>query len=121
MKHLLASVFLFISSQVLAVDLITAQELLSQIQANKAPVILDVRSIDEYNGGHVPGALHIPHSEISAQIDKLAPYKDQTLVVYCRSGYRAGIAENELSQRGFKLLHLKGDWQGWKAAKHPSQ
>lgn len=121
MNKLLLSLLLTISTQVMAIELISAEDLLSLIQANKAPAILDVRSANEYNNGHVPGAMHIPHSEISAQIDKLAAYKDKTLVVYCRSGYRAGIAENELSQRGFKLLHLQGDWQGWQASRLPSE
>ena len=74
--------------------------------------LLDVRSNEEYQQGHIKGAVNISFdviSEHTAQLDKERP-----IVVYCRSGRRAGIAIETLQQLGFtKLYHLDGDMIGW--------
>jgi len=94
------------------------------LEALKAPsndvVLLDVRSEEEYNHGHVAGAINISHKDIEEKIAELSQYKNNTVVVYCRSGRRAGIAENVLADNGFgKILHLTGDMNGWLEAKLP--
>lgn len=77
-------------------------------------VIVDVRTVDEYEAGHVPGAIHIPHDEIAARLAELEESKDKPIVVYCRSGKRAAKALEILHEAGFKrLLHLTGDMAGW--------
>lgn len=80
-------------------------------------LIIDVRSPGEYAEGHVPNAINIPHSDIDSHLSKLDGYKNKDIVIYCRSGKRAGIAEGILSEKGFtQIYHLKGDMNGWKAA-----
>lgn len=100
---------------------ISQQELLTALKApNNNIVLLDVRSADEYNQGHVAGAINVSHSVVEDNLKKLSQYKDSTVVVYCRSGRRAGIAENILAENGFKnLRHLTGDMNGWLEAKLP--
>ena len=84
-------------------------------------LILDVRSPGEYERGHVPGAINIPHNQVENRLPEIIEYKDQTVVVYCRSGRRAGMAESVLEASGFtQLKHLEGDWLGWEASKQPS-
>ncbi len=81
-------------------------------------VILDVRTPAEFAAGHVPGAINIPHDEIPTRIAELEPSKGKTIVAYCRSGKRAGIALAALHDAGFaKLMHLIGDMPGWEADK----
>lgn len=93
---------------------ISAQQLLDAKTSDW--VILDVRSTKEYNQGHVPGAINIAHSEIEKHIQKLSKYKDKPVVVYCKSGYRAGKATDILLEHDFKQVkHLDGDMQGWEA------
>ncbi len=83
-------------------------------------VLLDVRTPEEYAEGHVPGAINIDYRQIKNNLAKLLPYKDDTVIVYCRSGYRAGIAKKILAKNGFtKLRHLSGDMNGWYEAKLP--
>ena len=80
-------------------------------------LIIDVRSPGEYAEGHVPNAINIPHNDIDSHLSKLDGYKNKDIVIYCRSGKRAGIAEGILSEKGFtQIYHLKGDMNGWKAA-----
>ena len=80
-------------------------------------VILDVRSQQEYAQGHVPTAINIPHNAILENPDLLEPYQGRKLVVYCRSGRRAGRVTDLLksSDTDWTLYHLQGDFLGWQA------
>ncbi|WP_440874770.1 rhodanese-like domain-containing protein [Thalassotalea sp. PLHSN55] len=79
-------------------------------------VVLDVRSAEEYAQGHIKGAINISHNNMAEQYHKLSQFKDKTLVVYCRSGRRAGIAEAILAEKGFtRIRHLSGDMKAWQA------
>lgn len=100
---------------------ISQQELIATLSENNAQVVLlDVRSAKEYNEGHIDGAINISYDNIADNMSKLEKYKNSTVVVYCRSGRRAGIAEELLSKNGFKnLRHLTGDMNGWLEAKRP--
>lgn len=83
--------------------------------------ILDVRSTREYNSGYVPGAINIGHTEISAHLDELIPYKNKDVVVYCEKGIRAKIAQNSLIKAGFtSVYHLTGDMGAWRQAGLPT-
>ena len=62
---------------------------------------IDVRSAEEFNAGHVEGAVNIPHTEIVDRIAEVAEDRDATLYLYCRSGRRSGIAADALTQAGF--------------------
>ena len=64
-------------------------------------VYVDVRSDEEWAAGHVEGAIHIPHTEMAERYGELEQYQDKELVVYCRSGRRAGIAQSVLEEAGF--------------------
>jgi phage shock protein E len=84
--------------------------------------ILDVRSKKEYESGHVPNAMNIDYTEISARLSELEPYKNHKIVVYCRSGRRSGIAEKTLKEAGFSdIYHLTGDMIGWEKAGWPTE
>ena len=64
-------------------------------------VYVDVRSEGEWAAGHVEGAIHIPHTEMAERYGELEQYKGKELVLYCRSGRRAGIAQDVLEESGF--------------------
>ncbi|MEE2730460.1 MAG: rhodanese-like domain-containing protein [Pseudomonadota bacterium] len=92
-----------------------------QLQAGQITAI-DVRSPEEYQAGHVPGAINIPHDHIDAELTKIAHLKDKPLLLYCRSGRRAEMAESTLTQLGFtQLYHLQGDMQGWSKNQLPEE
>jgi rhodanese-related sulfurtransferase len=69
---------------------------------NKTEVILDVRGRDEYAEGHVPGAINIPHDEVSQHATQLKSY--EKIYIHCRSGKRAQIAFADLEKQGLKNL-----------------
>jgi rhodanese-related sulfurtransferase len=78
----------------------------------KAPYVLDVRTVDEFVSGHVPGAVNIPHDQLAARLAEVP--KDRDVVLYCRSGRRAALAGEVLADNGYaRLEHLQGDMLAW--------
>lgn len=114
-----------VSSIALAADVpqLSQQQILSMQSAPKAPkfIILDVRTAQEYAEQHIEGAINISHTEIEDKLSMLSQYKDSTVVVHCRSGKRAKIAQEVLIKNGFThVKHLSGDMNGWLAADLPT-
>ena len=67
----------------------------------KPTLVVDVRTAEEFAGGHFPGAINIPHEGIVQGIRARNVDKDQTVLLYCRSGNRSGQAEIRLQSSGF--------------------
>jgi rhodanese-related sulfurtransferase len=122
-KNLITLVFSLFSTVIFAGETpqITQQDLITALKAPKHNiVVLDVRSAQEYENGHIRDAINVSHNTISENLNFLSQYQNKTVVVYCRSGRRAGVAEHILSENGFKdLRHLTGDMNGWLEAKLP--
>ena len=79
------------------------------------PIWIDVRTMDEYNGGHVSEAVNIPYTEIAAGISALTGDKDASIYVYCRSGRRSGIAKETLEGLGYtQVVNVGGFNQAMK-------
>lgn len=88
---------------------ITAREL----DDKKGMMLLDVRTDKEYRGGHIPGAVHVPLTEVGARVKKLK--KDKALVVYCQNGNRSIWAIKRLMGMGYtNLYNLRGGYNAWK-------
>lgn len=117
MKKILISLISLFSFVVFAADVteISRDALLSSKTSDW--LILDVRTDKEFNQGHVPGAINISHDAIADQLQKLLPHKHKPIVLYCRSGFRAGKAAEILIDSGFTdVKHLTGDMLGWQEA-----
>lgn len=76
----------------------------SAATADTGIVYVDVRTDSEFGAGHVVGALHIPYDQMEQRYGELEPYEGRNIVLYCRSGHRAGIAEQVLESEGFSHL-----------------
>lgn len=76
---------------------------LEQVLSENNYVIVDVRTKEEYEEGHVVGAINIPYDEIDEDVSL---DKDKTIMVYCRSGQRSGIAYHTLKDLGYEVLDL---------------
>jgi phage shock protein E len=78
-------------------------------------VILDVRTQAEFDEGHIPNALLIPDGEIKHRAEEVLTDKDQTIIVYCRSGRRSALAAKSLIDLGYTNVYDLGgilDWTG---------
>ena len=82
-----------------------------QLVANGA-TLLDVRSPEEFAGGHIDAAVNIPIQELSGRIDELGD-KTDPIVVYCQSGTRSAMAKRMLETNGFASVHDLGSMQEW--------
>ena len=77
-------------------------------------IIIDARTQEEYDQGHIPGAILVPEYEIADRAEKELPDKDQLILVYCRSGRRSKIAAEELVKLGYTNVKEFGgiiDWE----------
>ena len=101
---------------------IAAAQLADRIPAGSAPLVLDVRTREEYAQGHISGAFNIPHDELPTRLAELPIAKSQEVVVHCQSGRRAGLAEETLRESCYSNgRDLAGHWQGWQAAGLPTE
>ena len=81
-------------------------------------VVLDVRTPEEFAGGHVPGAKNVPYDLVAARLGEIP--RDKDVVLYCKSGRRAGLAADVLAANGYtRLSHLEGDMTAWVANGRP--
>lgn len=84
-------------------------------------VVVDVRTPGEYVAGHVDEAINVPLGQIRARVEDVRRLaRERPVVLYCRSGRRARIAERILADQGVDpILHLDGQLSGWRAAGLP--
>lgn len=109
-----------LESTALVTGTMTAAELAARLDDPAAPLILDVRSPEEYADGHIPGAVNIPYDQLAGRTAELDAYRERGLVVYCRTGRRAGIAEKALADAGFaQVWDLEGHMVAWREGAHP--
>ena len=92
---------------------ITAEEAKQIMDTEEGYIILDVREQDEYDAGHIPGAILIPYTEIEEKAEDVLTDKDQLILVYCRSGRRSKIAAEALVELGYTNIKEFGGIIDW--------
>ena len=92
---------------------ITAEEAKRIMDSQEGYIILDVREQDEYDAGHIPGAILIPYTQIEEKAEKVLKDKDQLILVYCRSGRRSKIAAEALVELGYTNIKEFGGILDW--------
>ena len=93
---------------------ISGAEAKALMDSESGYVIIDARTQEEYDQGHIPGAILIPEYEIADRAESELPDKDQLILVYCRSGRRSKIAAEELVKLGYTNIKEFGgiiDWE----------
>ncbi len=91
-----------------------------QLINHKNAIVLDVREPGEYDTGHILNSRLIPLGKLKERMGELEKYKDQPIVVMCRSGNRSGTACFLLGKQGFtQAYNLAGGLQAWKKANLP--
>ena len=86
------------------------------------PVVLDVREQDEWDEGHIPGAVHVPRGHLESRIERLAPDAARPVVVYCSQGNRSVFAAKTLEELGYEdVVSLAGGFTDWKRNGFPVQ
>ena len=92
---------------------ITQEEAKEMMKKDDGHIIIDVRRQDEYDEGHIPGAVLIPNESITDKQPEELPKLDQNILVYCRSGRRSKEASQKLADIGYTNVYEFGGINTW--------
>jgi sulfur-carrier protein adenylyltransferase/sulfurtransferase len=97
------------------IDEVTSIDVHDRVAGGDLPFLLDVRELDEWQEGHLPGAYHIPRGNLESRIEALVPDKDLEIVIYCASGARSVFAAKSLGELGYSSVSsMSGGFTDWK-------
>jgi sulfur-carrier protein adenylyltransferase/sulfurtransferase len=100
-----------VKTEIDEVDASRARELIDSGE----PLVLDVREQDEWDEGHVPGAIHIPRGNLESRIERAEPDRARSILVYCAAGNRSAFAAKTLEELGYEdVVSLSGGFTDWK-------
>jgi molybdopterin/thiamine biosynthesis adenylyltransferase/rhodanese-related sulfurtransferase len=86
------------------------------------PLFLDVRELDEWDEGHIPGAVHVPRGNLESRVESLVPDRSRTIIAYCAVGARSAFAAKTLTELGYEdVASLAGGYTDWKRNGFPTQ
>ena len=92
---------------------VTPKEAREMRARGESAVFLDVREPNEWNLGHLPGAMHIPRGTLETKVEAAIP-RDRKVVIYCASGNRSALAADTLQQMGYgDVVSMSGGFTGW--------
>ena len=117
-KILFAIIALFSDQNVMgaAIESVSPIEA-AAMQNERHALIVDVRETDEWNAGHIAGAIHIPLSDVKNRVAELEQYKNSPVITQCRSGARSAKAAEVLKNAGFSAVYnLDGGINAWQKA-----
>ncbi len=92
---------------------LTAEEAKARMDSGDPVIIVDVRTLEEFQSGHVPGAINVPNEGILNEMPDQLPDKDQELLLYCRSGRRSADAAHKLIALGYTKVYDFGGIIDW--------
>ncbi len=95
--------------------IVLPEQLAERLAGDDPPIVLDVRTDEEWSRGHIPGAMHIPVQVITERRSEVP--QDRDVVVHCMVAPRARMAEKALIMIGHeRVFHLEGGYRAWEAA-----
>jgi molybdopterin/thiamine biosynthesis adenylyltransferase/rhodanese-related sulfurtransferase len=95
--------------EITEIDSSTARDL------NGNALFVDVREREEWDEGHIPGAVHVPRGNLESRIEGVAPEREKKVVLYCASGARSAFAAKTLAELGYAdVVSLQGGFSDWK-------
>ena len=108
-----------VKDEIEEVDAHGARELLD---GAAPPVLVDVREADEWDEGHIPGAVHVPRGNLESRIEQAAPDRGRPVLLYCAGGSRSAFAAKTLDELGYEhVTSLAGGYTDWKRNGFPTQ
>ncbi|HZT85100.1 MAG TPA: ThiF family adenylyltransferase, partial [Gaiellaceae bacterium] len=108
-----------VKAEIDEVDVTEARELLA---ADDRPLVVDVRELDEWTEGRIPGAIHIPRGNLESRIEQAAPDRTRPILLYCAAGNRSAFAAKSLEELGYEnVVSLAGGYTDWKRNGLPTQ
>jgi len=97
---------------------LSSRELTALLNSDQG-LVLDVRNIKDFSGGHIIGALNMPQDSVAKRIGELDKHKSKTLIVVDALGQHAGAVCRDLQKAGFTAAKLSGGISGWRSENLP--
>jgi len=98
---------------------ISPQDAAAKLKSGEA-VVVDVRDKDEWDEGHIPGAMHMSRGTIELDIEGKVPDPNAMIICHCGGGGRGALATESLQKMGYKnVCNMSGGFKAWKAASLP--
>ncbi len=105
-----------------SVKLISLEDLKARLESEDKPVLVDVREKDEFRGGYIPGAIHIPRGFLEMQAEQKLPDKNAEIIIYCAGGVRSAFAAKTLSELGYtNVISANPGFVRWKDMRYPME
>jgi rhodanese-related sulfurtransferase len=93
-----------------------------RMDAGEKFLLVDVREDNEWERGHIPGAVHMGRGVIERDIEQAVPDHAAQLVLYCGGGFRSALAADNLQKMGYtNVISMDGGWRGWNEAGYPTK
>jgi sulfur-carrier protein adenylyltransferase/sulfurtransferase len=100
-----------VKAEIAEIDVQTARERLD----HDSPAVVDVREQNEWDEGHIPGAVHVPRGSLESKIEGAVPDRSHSVIVYCAGGTRSAFAAKTLEELGYEdVVSLVGGFTDWK-------
>jgi rhodanese-related sulfurtransferase len=98
----------------------SVEEVKNYVDAGNAPVLVDIRGLDEWERGHLDGAIHIPRGRLEAEVEEKVPDKSAETIVYCAGGVRSLLGAISMKELGYEnLVSMDGGFGDWEDAHYP--
>jgi molybdopterin/thiamine biosynthesis adenylyltransferase/rhodanese-related sulfurtransferase len=108
-----------VKSEIDEVDVTQARDLLA---SDERPLVVDVRELDEWTEGRIPGAIHVPRGFLESRIEQAAPDHGRPILLYCAAGNRSAFAAKSLEELGYEnVVSLAGGYTDWKRSGLPTE
>src|ERR671935_2843921 len=103
------------------IEEIDSAEMARLLDSDERPALIDVREQDEWDEGHIPGAVHIPRGYLESRIEQAVAERDRPVIVYCAGGSRSAFATKTLQELGYTdVVNLAGGFTDWKRNGNPT-
>ena len=97
------------------IDEVSSPDVHERIGEPQGPLLLDVREQDEWQEGHLPGAVHVPRGNLESRVEALISDKSREIIVYCAVGARSAFAAKSLGDLGYdNVVSMVGGFADWK-------
>jgi rhodanese-related sulfurtransferase len=97
------------------------REVKKRMDASEKFLLVDVREDNEWERGHIPGAIHMGRGIIERDIEQAVPDHDAAIVLYCGGGFRSALSAENLQKMGYtNVISMDGGWRHWTEAGFPT-
>ena len=98
------------------------EEVKAKLDGGEQVILVDVREDNEWEKGHIAGAIHLGKGIIERDIEERIPDKEKEIILYCGGGFRSALSADNLQRMGYKnVVSMDGGWRRWKELGYPTE